>query len=176
MFSVPRVLRRSGGRALASAFLIAAVLVSGVAAKDQKSLKGTATETFTATACPSPAPTLFCAASTGTGEFSHLGKMTSSYLGIVDFAQPQGPGCYAVASNGTLTSRQGDQLVVLDVGTFCQTSATAAMVTGNFTITGGTGRFIGATGGGTYTAPTIFNDTFTGGSSDEVYTGTISLP
>src|SRR5579859_6251872 len=127
MNSIFGVLRRSGGRAVLGALLIASVLVSGVAAKNPRQLNGSVDETFTAVACPTPGPTLFCAVSAGPGTMNGLGRVTSLFLGIVNFTPTSSPGCYAVTSRGTLQARTGldkklSTLNVLDVGTLCQTS------------------------------------------------------
>lgn len=177
MFSFSRVFLRSGMRALAIASVVAAVSISGVAADNGKNFHGTVNETFTAVACPAPSsPTLFCAQSNGSGQMSHVGQVTSSFLGIVDFAQSPAPGCYIETSTGTLTSANGDQVFVADNnGTFCLTSATSGSVTGTFSVTGGTGRFSAATGSGNYSASTVFNSTMTGGSSAETYDGSVSM-
>src|ERR1035437_8965589 len=185
MISFPGVLRRSGGRALAIACVVAAVSISGVAAKNQNSFDGTVNETFTATACPTPPPSsdpYVCALSTGSSNIGDLGIMSSSLLGIVDFNPTRGRrGClavYAETSSGTLTAKNGDQINVKDSGTFvCITGAgSTATVKGNFAIDGGTGSFSGATGGGTFTAKMKFDPATFIGSSTEVYTGRISLP
>src|SRR5580765_6716496 len=112
-------LRRSGARALAIACVFAAVTVSGVAAKDhnQNNFNGTVNETFTAVACPTPGATLFCAQSSGPGKIGDAGKVTSLFLGIVDFTPTAVPGCYAETSSGTLTAKKGDQINVTDSNT-----------------------------------------------------------
>jgi len=178
MFSVSGIVRRSGARALAISFLVAAVLVTGVAAKNQKSINGNVNETFTAGYCPAPEQNLICAVSSGSGQISHVGRVKSAFLAKIDPAILFRYGCAPVSSNGTLTTNNGDQLTVLDSGTICLplNPGDPATVTGDFTITQGTGRFTGASGVGTYVAPSYFSPDFSSGSSAEVYTGSVTLP
>jgi hypothetical protein len=169
-------LRRNGARALAIACVFAAVTVSGVAAKGEDNFSGTVTESFSAAACPpGTAANLLCAASVGSGKLSHVGKVTSSFLGIVDPAALAATGCTTEAATGTLTASNGDQINVTDGNTVvCLTSPTTGSVTGTFTVSGGTGRFADASGGGTFTATMTIGDNFVG-TSTEIYTGSLSM-
>src|SRR5712692_1250317 len=108
------------------------------------------------------------------GQVPFTGTFTETFLATVDFSQPDSAGCFPDTSTGTITAANGDQVFIAATGTFCQSSPTTGTDAGPDTVTGGTGRFTGATGGGTFTATLTFNATFTGGSSSEVYTGTIS--
>ncbi|SNC65372.1 hypothetical protein SAMN06265337_1276 [Hymenobacter gelipurpurascens] len=76
----------------------------------------------------------------GTGQMSHLGKSTFEDFPILDINALSGTG------TRTITAANGDQLVgTLDI-VLVPLTATTFTVQVNFTITGGTGRFTGATG------------------------------
>ena len=90
---------------------------------------------------------------TGTGNASHLGK--TSYVsssGLFTFTE-------------TLTAANGDTLTLVDNITI----VSSTQATGVWTVTGGTGRFAGATGSGTslttHTGGVAFTQTWTGSIS-----------
>jgi hypothetical protein len=97
--------------------------------------------------------------STGTATSSHLGTgpYTSTLTVFWAAATPNGAGGFCAPASGpaTLTAANGDTLTMQVTGTVCEVGATSANVphtfTGTYTITGGTGRFAGATGSGTST-------------------------
>ena len=72
----------------------------------------------------------------GTGHATHLGLFTADVSVF-----PNGDGTFSLT--GVFTAADGDQILFIGEGEF--TSPTSAM--GTATITGGTGRFEGATGG-----------------------------
>ena len=76
---------------------------------------------------------------------------------------------------GTITAADGDQLFWALVGTAIPNVAGDFQLDGEYTITGGTGRFFGATGGGTYTG-TAGPAGAPEGTNDWTMTGTISRP
>lgn len=118
----------------------------------------------TATAAPTPlkgrfvqsgviAPSAACQGlantTSGDGQATHLGRTGWAGTACVSFG-PQG----IVVRNGqlTLTAANGDQLFA----TFAASGGPPASdgsfhLDGTFTVVGGTGRFEGATGGGTFT-------------------------
>ena len=80
-------------------------------------------------------------AASGKGTASHLGHITAT-------------GTMSITSNSgtpsvTLTAANGDKLFLTAVGTATFTSSTTAVFIGTYTITGGTGHFMHATGHGT---------------------------
>jgi hypothetical protein len=77
---------------------------------------------------------------TGTGNVSHLGKSTFVDYPSLNFATLSGTG------TRTLTAANGDQLVGTLAIVLVPLTATTFRVQVRFTITGGTGRFTGATG------------------------------
>jgi len=83
------------------------------------------------------------------------------------------PGGFANKNVETLTAANGDKLMLTgphDVG--CPIRPGVVHGTGDWTVTGGTGRFAGATGQGTFDGGANFN---TGTFSFQL-TGTISAP
>jgi hypothetical protein len=102
---------------------------------------------FTATGTAADIPDDRCPALTiqiqGTGTATHLGSLTTVQSHCVappsfDFTD----GLF------TLTAANGDQLSGTYEGEFLPLDPPLAAIDGEFTFTGGTGRFIGATGGG----------------------------
>ena len=105
---------------------------------------------------------------TGTGEATHLGRYTVSYEVEVDLPTGSGTGLSAqyVAANGdTLFAEGSGQATPTD-------DPTVFVVVETFTITGGTGRFDGATGN--FTEERRVN-IVTGVTSGTI-SGTIGLP
>lgn len=82
--------------------------------------------------------------STGTGIGSHIGKATLLAYPIIDFRTNP------ISVSGTLviTAANGDEIWATFIGTRTATSSTVLDFTINatYTITGGTGRFVNATG------------------------------
>ena len=63
---------------------------------------------------------------------------------------PNGPGCFAIVADAvTLTAANGDHLFLTNVGEDCFDDTGHIVGSATFTVTGGTGRFAGATGTGT---------------------------
>lgn len=110
-----------------------------------------------------------CGTYTAEGNAAHLGAITES--GSYCVVEVLGPGLLRLTGEGTQVAANGDTLSF----TFDEVvNLTTEPFTGEatFVITGGTGRFEGATGGGTFsTTGTVAGDTF---SLDIEYEGTIS--
>jgi hypothetical protein len=90
----------------------------------------------------------------GTGHALHLGKVTWSSTEVVNFCvDPEDPTLAAVSGQMVIIAANGDHLT-LSYSTTVRADFSAGTLTasGTFTITGGTGRFADATGGGTLTA------------------------
>jgi hypothetical protein len=89
---------------------------------------------------------------TGSGMATHFGKATWSGGECADFLATPGR-VHLRDGRGVLTSASGDRLhVSYEADGNLPSLAGDVHVTGPFTITGGTGRFSGATGSGTLTA------------------------
>lgn len=81
------------------------------------------------------------------GKAAHLGRITE--YGTYQFIGSAGPGLFYLEGEGTQVAANGDTLSFTfdEIVDFTTVPFTAA---GCFTVTGGTGRFEGATGGGTF--------------------------
>ena len=77
---------------------------------------------------------------TGGGHVTHLGQITVAMTAIVDFATSTSTGTF------TFTATNGDELSGTFVGVGVNVEPNVARLTEVATITGGTGRFQGATG------------------------------
>lgn len=99
-----------------------------------------------------------------TGQASHLGRFTVEFPHTVNFATASGAGTYTfVAANGdTLTATFTGQAQL----------GTVTSILEQATITGGTGRFAGASGG--FTARRLFDPAT--GTTTGSFDGTISTP
>ena len=101
----------------------------------------------------------------GSGDATHLGN--SNWSGVTSFNVYQGPPFPYWSDDITFTAANGDQLFGTMEGT-----ATPPDVQGTFAVTGGTGRFAGVTGSGTFWAWTDGS-----GSNDHIwYAGTLTKP
>jgi hypothetical protein len=94
------------------------------------------------------------------GTASHLGRTTATSTDCVNPSgsyDPAGPNSFRFASMGSaanglvFTAANGDRVYATYSGTVTAQPSGPHRVAGHFTITGGTGRFLGASGGGTLT-------------------------
>ena len=107
---------------------------------------------------------------------THLGKSTYSAVGTIvlyveEFCSTpsSGPGItFESSTAGTIVAANGDALTADVAVSGCADGVTAALPSGTYTITGGTGRFAGATGDGTVEAVAE------GGALSNEWAGTIS--
>lgn len=81
---------------------------------------------------------------TGEGQATHLGHYTSSARAVVTFTSEGA----AFDGGGTFTAANGDELVFTYTGDFFPGPVPSGV--GTYEIDGGTGRFDGATGSGTF--------------------------
>ena len=106
--------------------------------------------------------------STYTGTGTHLGRITATETVCLDFAHFVFPNLpYTVYE--TFQAANGDMLSLVDTGNY--NVATMAFTDGVFTVTGGTGRFLDAHGGGS-TVLSVDSDG-SGHVTEVVYTGTL---
>ena len=142
-------------RTLFAAFAAFAAVAAVLLAAPHLATAGTTTPftaeiTAQASFAETPVPGVLSLTGTGGGHASHLGRVTLSTTETLDF----------VTSPGTLVSRDGRMVMVAANGDELHWSyeGTGALpdeegiseFTGTFVITGGTGRFSEATGGGTF--------------------------
>ena len=172
-------------RLLAGVAVIGALAIVGLGATtihaqvSQKAGTGTVTREFRGrldnsftTTAPPPLLTL---ADSGSGRATVLGKVTDSFTVTIDFNHPIADGFVLVSKTGSLTSADGDRVDLAMVGTFNVATFDVHYV---FVVTGGTGRFAGATGSGTFDVPppAVFDPATGSGSGVELFQGTITLP
>jgi hypothetical protein len=176
--SLRRILRRV---ALVSVLALGSLVSFGAptARSQDKGDKGTVTHEFRgrldgnfSTVTPPPLLTL---ADSVKGHATVLGKVTGNFTPTVDFNHPVAEGFVLVSKTGSLIATNGDQVDLAMVGTFNVATFDVHYV---FIVTGGTGRFAGATGNGTYDVPppTVFDPATGSGSGVERFRGTITLP
>ena len=96
-------------------------------------------------------PNFVCVSVTGTGSASRLGKISESAIFTIDPASVPAPGCTTNTGTMTLTSGKGDQIMLTLNGTNCTVDPTHGIALEAYVVTGGTGRYVGATGYGTET-------------------------
>jgi hypothetical protein len=110
----------------------------------------------------------------GTGHANGLGKVTDTFTAIVDFNRSVADGFVVVSKTGSLVDSDGDQVNLAMVGTFNVATLDVHYV---FVVTGGTGRFSGATGNGTWDVPppAVFDPATGSGSGAEFFKGKITL-
>ena len=113
-------------------------------------------------------PTLLCIDAVGTASIPYLGKSTCVYHGTLDFTTiDPNTGCGFNPGTFTITGANGDTLVFALGGEHCPW--------GEYTVTGGTGRFEGATGVGMYRdTQTSSNPDFSGTDTSE-FEGVLKL-
>ena len=163
MFRFSPSLRRVGVSSVLAAVLVSALATSAIASSPVP-FAGSFTETATII---NPPPILVANAS-GSGSVTPLGPSTEAFTGVVDFAiiDPK-TGCALDSATGSIKAANGGTVFVTSVGEFCLATGTDS---GTFYITGGTGRFHGAHGGGPYTSMVNLAT----GISNETYNGSIS--
>ena len=154
---------RLARRVLFSSAVVAIVATSPAAAmgnQTDRPVNGTRTATTTLN------PISGAASTTSSGRLAHLGRYTGQ--ATVQFF-PTSATTFGFAGTATFTAANGDKLFGTFSGSGAATSATTSTSTNTFTITGGTGRFNGASGSLTETinstlvslSPTsqVFHDT-----------------
>lgn len=108
-------------------------------------------ETFMAAPC-APTPSL-CVTNTGSGQATHLGNIRESTVTVLNLASKPGPGCttdgHAETRTTTFVAANGDQITLEASGYSCPTGETTLTAVDAYVVTGGTGRFSGASGSGT---------------------------
>jgi hypothetical protein len=160
MLRVTQSLGRFGLSAVLAAGLVAALATSAFA-DGQVPFKGSFNETIT----PLSGPPVIVANASGPGNMTHLGHSFENFTGSVFVTGD----CNNDTAVGSITGANGDKVFISSVGVFCFSTN---LDSGTFTITGGTGRFYGATGGGKYHSIVDF----TALTSFDSYDGTISSP
>ncbi len=104
------------------------------------------TEQYTAVACSGNQPTgSVCVTTHGSGQVNNGGSsLGNASLSRTSVYAPGGTdSCGSATTNGTLTLATGDTITFRATGTFCRATQVATFT---YTITGGTGRYLNASG------------------------------
>jgi hypothetical protein len=153
-----RVLLLAGTPLLAFATALGGLLAgpASVAADSMAPFEATVSETFTAAPCGGWDR---CITAVGQGQATHLGAVTERAFVVVD-ANPADAqnGCAPETRTTVLTAANGDTITMSGTGWSCAATSDAH---DSYTITGGTGRYQGASGSGsesnvhTFTGPGV---------------------
>jgi hypothetical protein len=141
------------------------------AAKAGTPLKGDVLGSFFFHACLPGAPAgALCLHDDVTGHLTHLGRTTGSFEVVFDMAAFGEDACGPISKQGSFIAADGDQLDIEAKGRFCFTTLVAIY---EFRVTGGTGRFAGASGSGSWLVPppASFEADSGAGTGDEFLTG-----
>ncbi len=126
---------------------------------------------------PGTPPTTVCVHVLGLGEATHLGKSTEvDNAASVDFSTTP---CGTVRTPlVTLVAANDDAVTAEALGTACSTNVPGqTILNGAYTVTGGTGRFAGARGGGTFHGVSqIDSSCFCRATTTFTFKGTLSSP
>jgi hypothetical protein len=171
--SVMRSRRIAFGRAALLALvllLLAVVAVPGAGAAPAAPVRPfQATFTIHNVSQTFPDPLHILEQQAGSGNATHLGLSGFSDSQAVDLSTFPTTGCALVTNSGTLSAANGDELFFAQNGPACRQPDGSLSGHFVFTFTGGTGRFQGATGGGTVDGNNV------NGVITENWTGTISF-
>jgi hypothetical protein len=160
---------------LAAALVALSLFSPGeVSATSQVPFSATFTEDGPAFPCPFPT---LCITIHGTGHATELGRTIESSSATLNLLSLQSTGCSAEDRTAVLTAANGDEIDVTFIGgVTCMTSPTSGESTYTYVITGGTGRFSGATGSGTAVARFTLATATSPATSFTTLTGTLSSP
>lgn len=106
---------------------------------------------------------------TGSGQAVLMGRVTDQGRIVVTGPDGSCPGGLANVHTETLTAPNGDTLVLTSVDVGCPIGPNVVRGSGEWSVTGGTGRFANASGGGSAEGSTNFaTGTFTGRFSGSI--------
>jgi hypothetical protein len=159
MLKLRRILLIAALPGLAALLALSVVFLrpSHAAAATLVPFKASVSENFTAAPCGASS---ICITAVGTGQATDLGAITEHSSVVVDLnPADQQHGCAPETRTTTLTAANGDTITMSGTGlTRCPGSSEA---NDSYTVTGGTGRFQGASGSGsdsnthTFTGPGV---------------------
>jgi hypothetical protein len=135
----------AGGRICVAVAVVVAVMGAAplsTRATSQVPFHATTVESIAAAPCG----TSLCVTVTGSGEATYLGTIQDSTSITVDLTSNPAPGCHTQTLDTTFTAANGDQLTLHGTGVSCATGPTTVTVVDAFVVSGGTGRFSGASG------------------------------
>ena len=163
--------RNLAGGAVVAALALSALLPGLVQADQPRPrlvpFQATIAETSVAVPC---GPNL-CATIMGSGRATHLGKTSEASAVVVELSSNPAPGCFMETRTTTLIAANGDEITMHHTGQVCF-SPTTGTALDSYVVTGGTGRYSGASGSGANSASI---DRVTG-NAVTIFTGTLSSP
>jgi HYR domain len=168
-------------RVVVGALLLAATavpLARGDVAKTTGTLNLRAELAFVSVpgACPAGSPAaVICHSRTGEGVVPGLGRVTESYLFMADNTACRSVGYKVLAYSARLSvDGRGDFLLSVAETPECIPDLAVPRASQPFTVTGGTGAFVGASGSGTVTRLAGLPGARVTGT--DTWTGTVSVP
>lgn len=158
------------------AAVVAGLTVAAPLARADAPFRATFQEQFSLASCPAgTAPGLACAVGIGEGQATHLGRALETLAATINPAAASPAGCIPDQSTATLIAANGDRLTLATSGSECLGADGTAVDSGTYRVAGGSGRFAGARGEGTYRTLARFGAGGTTGSSVSTYEGSLSL-
>jgi hypothetical protein len=155
--------------------IVAAAIVAGtvLAVTGHAAFASAPQVPFTATLAGNVAMTSQTSVSfNGAGTATHMGRITNVGSVVITGTDPSCPNSLANVNTETLTTQAGDTLTIVSQDVACPTGPGIVRGIGQWRVTGGTGRFVGATGQGTSGGGADFN----AGTFTMNLNGTIALP
>lgn len=176
-------LRAAAATAVAALTLIVGGTTTALAdpagATGTLSLNGYLALTSVLGGCPTPSYADFCGARKSSGPFPGLGQTSATYEFYGDYGQPS---CEDPNSGSALAypltlvvEGKGEVHLAVDKGSECMGLETLYNQTQSFTVTGGTGIYVGASGSGTLERQ-LGDTTSTGRHGRERWKGTLNVP
>ena len=166
-----RIIRRLAVGSLALVAIGIGTTSTSASAKPARPLAGELVGTFFFHECAAGAPEqALCLHDEVDGRLRHLGRTTGSFEVVFDVAKFE-DGCGPISKQGSFVAANGDRLDVSAQGTFCFTTLIANY---EFEVTGGTGRFAEASGGGSWVVPPPTTFDGVAGVGGETVDGTIT--
>jgi hypothetical protein len=161
--------------ALSAALVVLTAFLPGtVAARSLVPFVATFTEDGPAVPCPFPT---LCITIRGTGHATLLGATTERSSATINLLSLQATGCSSEDRTAVLTAANGDEIdVTFSDGVTCMTSPTSGESRYTYVVTGGTGRFSGASGSGTAVAGFTLATATAPATSFTTLTGMLSSP
>ncbi len=161
------------------AMLLLSIAGPAAAADPARPFRGTAAgpSTIGAPIAACPAGTMFFVEANGTGNFTHLGRVTYTLqqCAAVNFAT--GEGWTTKKGLMTITAANGDRLMLSYDMTFVATPVpvpTTAVGSMDWIVSGGTGRFAAATGSGDASVKVRYTPDLTGADFFSIWWGKIA--
>ena len=123
------------------------------------------TDHYTAADCGGTSPPgTVCVTSSGSGQEGKLGTVSLQRTSV--YAPGGSDSCGPATTKGTLTLAAGDSITFTGTGNFCRATQSASFT---YTFTGGSGKYLHATGGGAIQVPLPTSSS----TGTESWTGTL---